>query len=124
MQKETDMRDQDLDDLFAIARAQAPSDDVDLMARVLADADQNLPQPFAFRSSVAVPSKTGFWATVAAIVGGKGALAGLGTATVAGLMLGFTQPTSVTALTESFFAQTPLDQVELLPGIDAILTKG
>ena len=41
-----------------------------------------------------------------------------------GVMLGFVQPTSLTTLTDAFIAQSPLGDMELIPGVDAILTEG
>jgi hypothetical protein len=120
MTKGTDMREQDLDDLFAEARAQEPPENTGLIARVLADAERNMPRQVVR----AVPRRPGFLAKVAASLGGKGVLAGLGTAAVAGVMLGLVQPTSVSAVTDMILAETPLDEVDLLPGIDAILTEG
>jgi hypothetical protein len=120
MTKGTDMREQDLNDLFAEARAQEPPEHVALLARVLADAERNMPKP-AVRAVLRAP---GFWGRLAAALGGKGVLVGLGTTAVAGVMLGFIQPTSVTAFTDVILAETPLDEVDLLPGIDAILTEG
>jgi hypothetical protein len=120
MTKGTDMREQDLDDLFAEARAQEPPENAGLMARVLADAERNMPKPVVR----VVRRRPGFWAQAAAALGGGGVLAGLGTAAVAGVMLGFVQPTSVSAVTDMIFAETPFDEVDLLAGIDAILTEG
>lgn len=122
MTKGTDMREQDLDDLFAEARAQVLPENTGLLARVLADAEQNMPQQVV-RARV-VSRGPGFWAQVAAVLGGKGVLAGLGTAAVAGVMIGFVQPASLSTVTDLILAETPLDEVDLLPGIDAILTEG
>ena len=124
MKTGTDMRDQELDDFFAEARGQVPLESADLMARIFADAIQLQPQSIPASPPRSAGRSFGFWGQVAASLGGKGVLAGLGTAAVAGVMIGFTQPAPLTALTDSFFAQAPLDEIELLPGIDAILTEG
>lgn len=116
--------EQDLDGLLALAIAQPPLDSGPLQARVLADAMQHLPQPPGLSRQRVPSAATGFWATLANALGGKSVLAGLGTAAVAGVMLGFVQPASFTALTDTIFAESPLDGVDLLPGIDAILTEG
>lgn len=117
------MRDTDLDDLFAKARAVEPPQSPALLARVYADAMRVQPKPVAI--SLAIPAhKQTWWAKLSNALGGKRGLAGLGTAAVAGVMLGLVQPTSVLALTESFFATATVDEVDLMPGIDAILTEG
>lgn len=123
MKKATDMTDHDLDDLFAAARAQAPLDDAALQARICADGLRLQPQPKPVARHAA-SGKFGWWAALSNALGGKRGLAGLGTAAAAGVMLGFVQPTSVLALTESFFAVQTVDEVDLMPGIDAILTEG
>lgn len=123
MQKATDMSDQDLDDLFAAARAQAPLEDAALQARIYADGMRLQPQPWP----IVLPVASGhfrWWVALSNALGGKRGLAGLGTAAAAGVMLGFVQPMSVLALTESFFAAQTVDEVDLMPGIDAILTEG
>lgn len=125
MTKETDMRDADLDDLFAEARATEPEQNASLMARVCADGLRLQPQPQPAPSVRPVlAGKTGWWASLANALGGKRGLAGLGTVAVAGVVLGLVQPTSVLALTEPFFAAATVDEVDLMPGIDAILTEG
>lgn len=120
----TDKREQDLDDLFAKARAQEPLECADLMAKVFADAAQLQPQPAAFVSPRSVMRPLGFWGKLAVSLGGKGVLAGLGTVAAAGVLIGFVQPSQLTVVTDTFFAQVPLDEIELLPGIDAILIEG
>lgn len=117
------MRDTDLDDLFAKARLTEPPESTALMARVYADALRLQPQAAPVLRPVVV-SNSGWWKTLSNALGGKRGLTGLGTAAVAGVMLGFVQPTSVLALTESFFAASTVDEVDLMPGIDAILTEG
>lgn len=123
MTKETDMRDVDLDDLFAVARAAEPADHASLMARVWADGLRLQPQAEPSVRAV-FAGKSGWWVTFANALGGKRGLAGLGTVAVAGVVLGFVQPTSVLALTEPFFAAAIVDEIDLMPGIDAILTEG
>lgn len=121
------MREQDIDDLFAKARMQGPPDCAPLMVKVFHDALAHQPVPISARPVPARPVrqfKFGFWASLTDALGGKGGLAGLGTAAVVGIMLGFAQPTSLTTLTDAFFAQSPLDELDLIPGVDAILTEG
>ena len=113
----------DLDDLFAEARTAESQDDAALMARVYADALRLQPAalPIAKVNSARHP---GWWAALVDMLGGRRGLAGLGTAAVAGVMLGFVQPSSILALAESFFAVSTIDEVDLMPGVDAILTEG
>lgn len=110
----------DLDALFAQAGT-AVQPGGDLVARVLADAARVQPQPAVLRRTE--PPRLGFLAGLAALFGGGGALAGLGSAAAAGLFIGFVQPSSVTALADAWSGETQLDSVDLLPGIDALLAE-
>lgn len=118
------MQDHELDDLFAQARITAPPPSEALMLRVLADADLHQPRP---ASRPAAP-RIGFLASLLAGLGGGGALAGLATATLAGFYIGFVQPSSVAALTETIWrqdmAELALDSVELIPDLDSYLPEG
>lgn len=112
----------DLDHLFATARAAEPAPPAALMARVLADAARE--QPRHSTVVVAAPANEGgFWANLAALFGGGGVLAGLGSAAVAGLFLGYVQPSSVTGYTTSLLGGAALEQVDMMPGIDALLAE-
>lgn len=124
MKKKFDMREQDIDGLFAEARGQRPLDTSALMGRVMADAITYQPQPSALPVRRKTRRKTGFWSNFADALGGKGVLAGLGAAMLAGVAVGFVQPSSLITLTDLIFVQSPLEEVELLPGIDAILAEG
>lgn len=117
----------DLDDLFAAARADRPRPSDALMARVLADAAALQPEPaLPARPRPAAPAAPGgFWAALSALFGGGGVLAGMGTAAAAGLFLGFAQPAPVAALTAALSAgtTTTTDALDLTSGIDALLAE-
>lgn len=93
-----------------------------LTARVLADAHRLQPRNDALKA-VAGTSGPGIWAMLAAVFGGGGILAGMGTAAVAGLYLGLVQPTSFLTLTDALLNTTRMDSLDLMPGIDALLTE-
>lgn len=116
----------DLDAVFAAARADGPVPSADLFARVLADAAALQPQP-------AQPSRPqprrGFLAALAAVFGGGPVLAGMCSAVMAGLFVGLVQPapvlTPVLALTamldgNAFATTTALD---VSTGIDALISE-
>lgn len=107
----------DLDDLFASAKRDAMQPSAALMARVLADAAREQPRPV-----LRMVPKAGFWAGLAALFGGGGVLAGVGSAAVAGLVLGFVQPVGFGSVTDLLAADT-LGGVEFMPGIDALLAE-
>lgn len=115
------MTEDDLDSLFAQARgtgALAPSDQ--LMARVLADAAALQPQaPGLARAPAA--ARPGFWALVLAALGGAGMLAGMTTAVLAGLWVGFAQPVGEGVFAAVLGSDTAT--IDMMPGIDALLEE-
>lgn len=112
----------DLDDLFATAAAQRMAPSEALMARVLADAKAEQPRaPVGLPARPAAP-RPGLWAALAEIFGGGGALAGIGTAAVAGVVIGFAQPAGLGNLTEAVFG-TPLETVELIPSVETLFAE-
>ncbi|MEZ5796329.1 MAG: dihydroorotate dehydrogenase [Paracoccaceae bacterium] len=113
----------DLELLFAAARADAPRPSPALMARVLADAYDAQP---AAPAPVAVTAPTPWWsramAALSASFGGGGVLAGLGTAAVAGVFLGYASPNAADWLSE---ALTPAADSLLMPSAaDLFLSEG
>ena len=111
----------DLDALFAASRGgdHPPSDA--LMARVLADAA--MAQPKAAPIVRLVPGKAGVWAGLAALFGGSGVLAGVGSVAMAAFFIGLVQPAPVMALTDALIAGSSAEAVDLMPGVDALLTE-
>lgn len=109
----------DLDDLFAVARASRPVPSDALMARVLADALAEQPKA-AGTMPVAVVPQAGLWSRVAGLFGGFGALAGIGSAAAAGLFIGYVQPAGLSVLDDAVLG-TPLETVELMPDVDGLL---
>ena len=69
-------------------------------------------------------AKPSFWVSILNGIGGKGGLAGLGTAALVGVTIGFVQPTSLMTVTDQLFSQTPIEDLDLIPGVDAILSEG
>lgn len=112
------MQDDDLDRLLAAAARQAPAPSGALMERVLADALALQPQPVAFRTAAPAP-RPGLFARLAGMFGGAPALAGLGTAAVVGLALGYYSPTTLDYLTG-----TSTETAEFFPEADFLTTEG
>jgi hypothetical protein len=109
----------DLDALFAGAKSAAMQPSDALMARVLADAEAQQPRAVPRNAPAPAPAR-GFFAGLAAFFGGAGALAGVGSAALAGLFIGFVQPTEISAMV-GFSTTTTIDQVELIPDVTALL---
>lgn len=121
------MQDSDLDDLFAAARAAAPSAPAALLARIEADGLRQQPGPVP-RAVRAPAGLRGLFGRMVMAVGGLGGAAGLATATLAGLWIGIAQPQGLSTLTEGLTAglgvTAALDSVELIPALDPFATEG
>ena len=113
------MTDDDLDDLFATARnAAPPQPSPALMARILADAASEQPRP----RPVARPAPSGFsFRALIAALGGMGAMAGLATATMAGVWIGLAPPTAVDDLAAALWTVEDGEQVELFPDLEGMI---
>lgn len=116
-----------LDALFAQAQDAAPAPSDTLMARIAADAAQ---VQTAATSQKAVPDTVPGLATrLRRALGGWTGIGGLTTATMAGLFLGFSQPsligiTSLAATDVSIEAGEDWADAELWPGDDLFFEEG
>lgn len=116
-----------LDAFFAAARTEEPALPDALMARILADAA--MVQAARPPAPVAPRRRGSLWHTLSLAIGGRGAVAGLLSATLAGLWLGFSPPAQLAPLTRSITQSvlgdsTALDGLDLIPALDTVLTEG
>lgn len=104
-----------LDDLFDLAREVqvAPSDD--LMARIIADADEIQTMPSALPKAAPVSIIGGLMD----LIGGWKALGGLATATATGLWIGISPPTAFEDFTTDYYTTAASDISDA--GIDSLL---
>jgi hypothetical protein len=115
----------ELDSLLAGLGQLLPAVPDALMQRVLADAVAvQAMQVTPVQTVVAVPVKPGFWHRLVASLGGNGAIAGLGSAAVAGVVLGYLQPTSITGLTTAIWGETSEMSVDLLADTGELWAEG
>lgn len=105
----------DLDDLLAHAARRPALPSEALMNRVLADGLALQPAALTLRS---VP-RPGLFARLSGLFGGPPVLAGLGTAAVFGLALGYLSPTTLNYLTGS-----STETAEFFPQADFLTTEG
>lgn len=121
MGAEMEKRDE-LDDLFAAARARPVVPSEALMARVMADALAEMPRAVVMQAvPVSGPAVRGGWlGALASAFGGFGGLAGVGGAAVAGVFLGFVQPATVTDFADAVLGGG-VATVTLIPSADALL---
>ncbi|WP_435164333.1 dihydroorotate dehydrogenase [Falsirhodobacter sp. 1013] len=106
------MMEQDLDDLLATARNHAPSPSGALLARILTDAEaeQDRWQPRA-------ASRRRWTRFLPLVLGSVGATAGMATAALAGVWIGYAQPETLTTVTGALWAD---QRVDLLPTYDFV----
>lgn len=125
MTMSSDHKDHDpLEGLFAQARAEPAVPGDDFMARLMADAERSQPAPPAPASSgeMARP-RAGFLSRLIALLGGAVAVAGLGTAAMAGLVIGYVQPDPLWTLADGLGFAEAGESLDLLPAFDSLLTE-
>lgn len=117
------MTDDDLDSLFAAARNTAPAPSTALTARVEADAMREMPRAPTLRPVARPTEPRGLGDWIARLFGsGAGALAGMATATVAGLYFGYAQPIGADVFSLVTGAADSAT-IDMMPGIDALLEE-
>lgn len=112
------MRDDDLDDLLALAARMPPAPSPALMERVLADALAAQPQP---QPRPPARQPWGIWQRLAEAFGGGPVLAGVCSTVVLGLALGYMNPGAADYLTGGLVASDTLD---LFPTADVLTIEG
>ncbi len=108
----SDRDELDLDDLLAEARSARPLPSDDLMARILADAEE-VAEARERPIPVAAPARAG-WRDWLATLGGWPAVGGLVASTLAGLWIGVAQPAPLSDLAASVWGE----QVSVNLGVD------
>ncbi len=121
-----DMSDADLDALLSDLRADPPKLDARLLARIVDDAHALQSSRMSVRAHV--PTRAAALRRWISALGGSVALAGLGTAAMAGLWIGVAQPASLINVTDQLSAalgrEAALDYVELFPDFITLQIEG
>ena len=117
------MQSSDLDDLLALAAMHPPTPSPALMDRVTADALALQPQSLTVsRAAVARP---GLWSRLVDLLGGPAALAGVTSAALFGIALGYLDPTTVDILAlGQGVDQAETEAVDFFPSVDFLMTEG
>lgn len=132
------MTEDDLDPLFAAARAEPSRLPAGLMARVIAEAEAEIQAtgiqaagiqvtgiqatgPSALAATRVQAQASGLWRGLAGLFGGAGALAGMLTATIAGFWIGFADPAPLGAMSAALTGSSA--EIDMMPGIDALLDE-
>ncbi|WP_432447855.1 hypothetical protein [Aliiroseovarius marinus] len=90
--------DDALEAFFNAARQDNPAPSDALMSAILADADRLQPQPKKLERDAEMPVKQGAVKAILSAIGGWPSAAGMVTATVAGVWIGFAQPVQLELL--------------------------
>ncbi|MBV1867384.1 MAG: hypothetical protein KUG69_05700 [Marinosulfonomonas sp.] len=116
-----DLQESELDALFSAAADATPLPSSTLLERVSADAEAEIANV-----AVARPARgAGLFARFVSLIGGWPTAAGLATATVAGIWIGYAVPETVDGLAGSaWFTGSNLDMVEFTASFDSLLGEG
>lgn len=111
--------DDGLEAYFAAAQADAPVPSAALMDRIMADAvAQNAPRKVT-------PARPGMFASLIEAIGGWPTLAGMTTAGIVGLWVGFSQPAGLDAVAEQLLGADDTSYlVDLVPAFGAEIEEG
>lgn len=115
----------ELDNLLAEAAQNRPEPGSELLARVMADADLVMAQNEAARPEIQRPARPGIFASLLKSIGGWPAMAGLVSATVAGVWIGYGSPAALDDLSAGYLGVSAVyDLGDLMPSIDIVLQEG
>ena len=121
MAEKRPLNEAELEKLFAEAADDAPQPSDALMARILADAQAELPKAPA---PTAAPRR-GWLAAALGQIGGWPAAAGLATAAVAGLAIGLATPEALEDITGGYLtAESGYGLDDLMPSYGDLLGEG
>ncbi len=114
----------ELDGLLAEAASLATTPSSELMQRVIADAD-SVAEAGEVKSNPAQPRRRGFIAGLLAGIGGWPAIAGLATATVAGVWIGYASPETLDGITNGLLTSRTVYEVgDFMPTLDDLFYEG
>jgi hypothetical protein len=108
-----------LEAYFVAARATPPAVPDDLMARVLADAAAESPLRAAPAPRCAVVRES-LWSQMVTALGGRGALAGMAAAGLAGVWIGFAQPLALPFVPDAGTVELFPSDLDLLGDVLAV----
>lgn len=118
----------ELDALFGAVAARTAPPSAALTARVLADAAALQPRPKSLAVQALAPvagmrPRLGWFASLAGVFGGGGALAGMSLAAITGVFIGVAQPGAVLTWAQTISGTATLESYDLLPSADQLLAQ-
>ena len=113
-----------LESYFEAARRESVEASPVLLARVLADAEAEQAN-LAMSGATVAPDRQSVFANLLAGIGGWPSVAGLATATVAGIWIGFSAPETVDGLAGGVLSLTDGSELnDLMPTLDGLFLEG
>jgi len=114
-----------VDQLFDAARDSRPQPSDALMARIVADADREINAGHATVAPYSAHRRRSLMTALGDAIGGWPALAGLTTATLAGVWIGFASPYAISDLSDVIFSnETTYDLGDFMPDLNGIFVEG
>jgi len=115
----------ELDGLLAEAASLATTPSSDLMQRIIADADAVAEAKEVKSNPAPQPLRRGIMAGLLAGIGGWPAMAGLATATVAGVWIGYASPDTLDGITNGLLtSRTAYEVGDFMPTLDDLFYEG
>ena len=121
MTDQKDLQESELDALFSAAADATPRPSSTLLARVSADAEAEIANAVVARPARA----TGMFSRFISLIGGWPTAAGLASATLAGIWIGYAVPETLDGLAGgAWFVGSDLDMVQFTASIDSLMGEG
>ena len=125
MTDKDNLSETEIDDMLARAGDVQAVASGDLLARIVADADAVADQRDVAGTPGRAPQQSGVFARLTAALGGWPAIAGLTTATVAGIWIGYVSPDTLSAIAEGYISIGASDRLgDFMPAFTDILDEG
>lgn len=119
MQSKMTAPDQSLEALFAEARQHAPQPSDAFLSRLIDDAIAVQPNP---QPQPQARAARGYWSRLFGAIGGAAVVVGMGSAAMAGLVIGYAQPEEMLQFSDTI-GLSESQQIEILPNFDIFLTE-
>lgn len=125
MAEKNTLSNAELDGLLAEAASLATTPGSELMQRIIADADAVAAAKEVKPEPAQQPRRRGILAGLLAGIGGWPAIAGLATATVAGVWIGYASPDTLDGITGGLLtSQTAYEVGDFMPTLDDLFYEG
>ena len=125
MAEKNKLSNAELDGLLAEAASQATTPSSDLMQRIIADADAVAEAKEVKPKPAPQPRRRGILGGLLAAIGGWPAMAGLATATVAGVWIGYASPDTLDGIANGLLtSRTAYEVGDFMPTLDDLFYEG